>query len=129
MPPSVVCVQAPDEGEGVFVPEVGGTEKEDGCFVEGDGGATIREIGIIVAQESCRTGDIEALRILMQICQLGIVRQTVRIMVQRPADMNRLRLRVGRGKTFPITGKDNCARKEDYEQTQKQTTRTMRRTV
>ena len=129
MPPSIVCLQATDEGEGVGVPEFGGTEKEDGSFVERDGGATVREIGIVVAQEGCRTGDIETLRIFMQICQLCIVRQTVRIMVQRPADMNRLRLRVGRGKTFLITGINNCARKEDYEQTQKQTTRTMRRTV
>ena len=81
MPPSIVCVKAPDEGEGVFVTEFGGAEEHDGGFVERDGGATIREIGIIVAQESCRTGDIETLRIFVQICQLGIVRQTVRIMV------------------------------------------------
>lgn len=58
MIPTSGGIEAVDEGEGVGMTEFGGAEEHDGCFVERDGGAGVREGRVLGTQKSRRTGDI-----------------------------------------------------------------------
>ena len=61
-----------DEGLGVLVAEFGGTEQHDTRLVEGYRRTTIREIGIVLAEESRGARHIETIGIVLQVCFLGI---------------------------------------------------------
>ena len=61
-----------DEVLGILVAEFGGTEQHDTRLVEGYRRTTIREIGIVLAEESRGARHIETIRIVLQVCLLGI---------------------------------------------------------
>ena len=91
MIPHTFGLEAVDEGLGVFVTEVGGTGQHDTRFVEGHGGAGVREGGVIGAEECRGAGDIEALRVVILIRESRIIKERIGVVEQGFADVHRVR--------------------------------------
>lgn len=91
MVPAAVVVEAADELEGIGVAEFGGAEEHDITFIDRDGGEAIGPTGLL-SQARCRTGDIEAFRVLVLISKGGVETERVRVMEQGTADGHGLRL-------------------------------------
>ena len=59
--------------------ELGGTLEHDGCLGEGNGGAAVGESRIVGTQVRGSAGDVEAIGIIVLICEGGVVEKRVGI--------------------------------------------------
>ena len=80
-----------DESLRVGVTEFGGAEEHDGGFVEGDGGAGVRESGISGTQVRGCAGDVKGVGVIrtrIEIRALRVIQKRVGIMKKRLADLD-----------------------------------------
>ena len=86
--PAVALLETVDEGDGIGVTEFGGTLQHDRCLGEGHGGAAVGKGRVLRTEVRGSAGDVQAIGIIVLICEGGVIEERVGIMEKRFADLN-----------------------------------------
>ena len=126
----MVAMQAVDGLDGIAVAEKGGFEEILVALLDGGGIDLFRETTVI-AKARGDTEDEESLGVIVQQALLVIIHDGVPVLEQRGTHRYGVAvLRLRRGMDTALIARPNDrARKKDYKQIQKQTTRTKMRTA